>query len=195
MSTLARTTTMTRRWSCLPIALLILPLVAHAQWSTDEGEQLPDTPWRKSSGDFATMLLITGDLEALLDEWKRSGATDDEAEVETTSRVGLGETVAAAIVFSGCTAGEDGNCDSETDFRVIAPDGSVYAKFERAELWKDKPAPAADSFRVGVANLELAFEPSDPVGTYRIEATTRDNLGHVVLELVQDLEVVGKDTE
>lgn len=171
------------------LGLLLLATSAFAQWRA-EGEVVPDTEWRKSSGDFGAMLLVTNDPDSFFEAWSRPPSPDYKPTIETSAEAHRGDNVVGVVVFLGCAPDDSGNCRSDMDLRLLYPDGSVYGEFKDAEVWLDKTAPPAGNLQVSVANLGLRVEPDDPFGTYRFEAVVRDRVANKKLELVQLLEVV-----
>ena len=171
------------------LGLLLFSTSAFPQWRA-EGEVIPDTEWRKSSGDFGAMLLVTSDPDSFFEAWNRPPSPDYKPKIETSAEAHRGDTVVGVVVFLGCAPDESGNCKSDMDLRLLYPDGSVYGEFKDAEVWLDKAAPPTGVLQVSVANLGLRVEPDDPFGTYRFEAVVRDRVAKKTLELVQVLEVV-----
>ena len=174
------------------LAVLIVgctAMVADAQWR-EGGEAVPDTEWSKSDGDLGAMLLVTDDPEGFFERWDHPPSPDYKPTLTTVSTVNRGDTVVAVVVFTGCAANADGNCQSEVDFTVLFPDGTVYEELKDGELWTDKPAPSVPRLQVSMANLGLRIEDDDPFGTYRMIAVVRDNVADRQLKLVQKVEVV-----
>lgn len=171
------------------LALAGVTTTAIPQWRKG-GEEVPDTEWRKSSGDFGAMLLVTSDPEGFFEAWNRPPSPDYKPVIKTAEEAHRGDSVVGVVLFIGCKADESGNCRADMDLRLLYPDGSVYGEFEGAELWIDKPAPAPGHLQVSVGNLGLRVEPDDPYGTYRFEAIVRDRVANTTLELKQYLEIV-----
>lgn len=54
----------------LAIAIAVFAINAEAQWyDPNTGKPVPDNEWRKKSGDFGAMLVVTGNVKKFLDEW------------------------------------------------------------------------------------------------------------------------------
>jgi hypothetical protein len=136
------------------------------------------------------MLLVTNDPDGFFEAWERPPSPEYKPKISTSMEANRGDTVVAVVVFLGCAPDEGGNCKADMDLRLLYPDGSVYGEFKDAEVWLEKPAPAAGMLQVSVAKLGLRVEPEDPFGTYRFEAVVRDRIAGRTLELVQLLEVV-----
>ncbi len=164
-------------------------MTAYAQWR-EGGGAVPDTEWSKSDGDFGAMLLVTDDPDGFFERWNQPPSPDYKPELTTASSATRGDVIVAVVIFTGCVANADGNCESTVDFKVLYPDGSLYADLERGELWMDKPATVPPYLQVSVANLGLKIEDDDPFGTYRIEAGVQDLVAKRQLKLRQTIEVV-----
>lgn len=176
----------------LAVLVLFCALVtAHAQWR-EGGAAVPDTEWSKSDGDFGAMLLVTDDPEGFFERWNQPPSQDYMPRMATVSSATRDDTVVAVVIFTGCSANPNGDRESEVDFKVLFPDGSVYADLEGGELWTGKPAPTPPTIQVSIANLGLKIENDDPFGIYRMEAVVRDKVTSRQLKLSQELEVVGQ---
>lgn len=148
--------------------LLLLAAPVFAQWK-ENGGPIPDTEWRKSSGKFGVMLLLSDNPERFMKDWEKP----ETPNLVTTEVAERGKPIVAFLFFTGCKE-IDGVCNATADFTVYRPDGSEYASEKAAELWKDKPAPPGDNIQLSVANLGVRIEPNDPQGTYRVKAVAHD---------------------
>src|SRR5688572_10122102 len=97
----------------IALLLAVTTLPVTAQW-TANGEAVPDEPWRRSSGTFGGMLLITTDVNKLYDEW----AKPDPPNVTFTNSAERNVPVSAVVFFTGCKSVK-GNCRVEVDFTVL----------------------------------------------------------------------------
>lgn len=167
---------------------LLASISASAQWNEGENRSpVPDTNWRVSSGEFAVMLLITNDPDGFFDQWNKPSSPNYKPHMSTVEKATRGDTVMAITLFSGCETDEKGNCDCEIDFKVLKPDGSLYAEHNNAELWIEKLGPPKGSLQVSRSNLGLEIEADDPIGEYVFEVTVRDNNAHKELKLKQHI--------
>jgi len=177
------------RRTALGLALVIvLAGTAFAQWSVD-GKPAADLDFAKSDGAFRVSLFLTNDPEAFFEAWKKP---KDPVQVHGSNRAFRGKPIEAIVIFTNCQAGPDGLCDATVDFVLFRPDGSIYGKFEDAELWLKKPPPAIDAIQFGVQTMGVAIEPGDPDGRYRVEATVRDKVRGSTLQLTQPFWVGAK---
>lgn len=175
--------------AALALLTVSLPATAFAQWDV-EGDAPDDATWRKTAGVFDVMLLVTPDAGRFFATLRSAVERGEEPEVATTVRVHRGESVAGVIVISRCSVDRSGNCDTIVDYRVLAPDGSVYAEFSGADVWSGKPSPPAGVLQPGVTNLELEIEPGDALGEYRVEATVWDRVSRIQLSVWSPLTVL-----
>ena len=162
------------------IILCFLPAVAFAGWINKQGEALPDSENRKAVGDFGAQLIFVGDENQLFKRWATPSETVD---VKTIDSVKVGEAVNAFIVFSGCKADQRAKCSVAMRFRVIQPDGKIYADTPEMEVWENKPAPRGKALELSVQYLKVRIEPKDQLGRYVIYAQVRDNNTGTVLQL------------
>jgi hypothetical protein len=162
------------------VFLLLLPAVASADWIDKQGESFPDSDNRKTIGTFGAQLLLIADEQQLFKHWT---TPSEIVNVKTIDSVWVNETINAVVVFSGCKASRRGNCNVIMRFRVIQPDGKVYADVPPIEGWQDKPAPSGKSQELGVQYLKVRIEPKDQAGRYVVYAQVRDNNTGAVLHL------------
>jgi hypothetical protein len=163
----------------LPL-LLLLPTIAFAGWLNKAGESLPDSEDRKSIGEFGAQLIFVSDEADLFKRWATPSQT---ANVDTLDHVEVNGSVNAFVVFSGCGHDTNGNCSVAMRFRVLQPDGQLYADTPSMEAWDGKPAPPAKSLELSVQYLKVVIEPKDLLGKYMVYAQVRDNNSGAVLQL------------
>ena len=158
-----------------------------AQWR-ENGKIIEDTPFRKSAGKFGAMLLLTAKPDEFFEQWNKPPSPSYKPKIETLSEARRGDTVVAVVLFIGCAQDKSGNCDTEVDYRVLKPDGSLYGEQADAELWKRQPPPEG-SIQAGLGYLAFRIEPDDPLGQYTLEALVRDKVAKVKLVLKETLDV------
>ena len=173
----------------LAVMLAVTPVLGQGRSETGP---VADNEWTSFEKDFGAMLVITDKHDEFVQAWNKPAAPDYQPRMSTVSQAVRGSTVVALVLFTNCTANEAGNCDSEVDFRVLRPDGSVYAEFANIELWKLK-VPPKGVLSLGKAFVGFKIEMDDPLGTYRFEAVVRDKQANYRLALAQSLEVVGSN--
>lgn len=175
---------------------LTFALSANAQISVEENKEVSkEDSWMARSGDFGAALLVTDDHEGFFEAWNEPASDGYAPRISAVSQANRGDVVVALVLFTGCEADGQGNCNSEIDFKVVNPDGTVYANMEGAELWKLKPAPVNGVMQLGVTYLGFEIEPDDQLGEYRIEAVVMDLNGKNKLNLLQKLSVVEDEIE
>ena len=162
------------------ILFTLLPTVALAGWINKQGEVLPDSDNRKAIGSFGAQLIFVGDENQLFKRWSTPSETVD---VKTINAVNVGEAINAFIIFSGCKADKKGNCSVSMRFRVIQPNGQIYADTPPMEVWEDKPSPPGKTLELSIQYLKVKIEPKDQLGKYVIYAQVRDNNTETVLQL------------
>lgn len=162
------------------LLLSLLPTVALAGWMNKQGEALPDSDNRKAIGSFGAQLIFVGDENKLFKSWSTQSETVDVTAIDT---VRVGEAINAFIIFSGCKADKKGNCSVSMRFRVIQPDGKIYADTPPMEVWEEKPSPPGKTLELSIQYLKVRIEPKDQLGRYVTYAQVRDNNTGVVLQL------------
>ena len=142
--------------------------VATAQWRKGD-ERVADTPDRKSVNGFGANLLIVENPRAFIEEWQKP----ETPKIKTVSEVKRGDLLGAFVLFAGCKPDAQGACNSEVDYIVYKPDGSVYAERKAEPVWKEK-APPATIIQLSRAILGIRMEEKDPSGEYIVKAKVSD---------------------
>ncbi len=153
------------------VVLVLWSALALAGWTSPDGEKLEDTEYRKSSGPLISWLVLVADAEKLYTDWEKPAKFFHAEETETVAR---NAEINAFVVFGGCEADASGNCNVTVQFKVTAPDGSVYADSPKMEGWVGRPAPPVDALQLCVDYLKAVLEPGEQLGSYRVVATVVD---------------------
>src|SRR5689334_6419387 len=109
------------------LLLLLFALLAAAPAAAQDGWQNggdgPPAPGSQAAeGGFGVTALTTDDAEGFLREW--DGPTPPN--LPTTDRVVRGRPIRLMLIFYGCGAGADGNCNATATFVTLRPDGSTF---------------------------------------------------------------------
>lgn len=170
-----------RRMSLI-LALLVAGAPALAQesgfsWKIND-KDAPADPSRGSKDGFGVMMHLTSEYQAFLNAW--NGPTPPH--VSTTEEVTRERPVNAMLLFSGCRAAPDGNCNVTAKITVIAPNGSRYGDILEAQAWDGPPGP---QYAMQLAKVSLGFklDPEDSLGIYMIKATVTDAVAGTSVEV------------
>jgi hypothetical protein len=184
------------RFLPLATAFILYAGFASAQWYEGEGEDrtlASSEPSQGSDGDMGAMVFMTNDPEGFFKQWNKPPSPDYKPSIATVSEAQRGDVVMAVVLFSGCKPDQNGKCNSQVDFRVINPDGSIYSDLSGGELWVNKPAIPKGSLQLSVDNLGFKVELDDQLGEYRIEVAVRDLVSSSELNLLQTIVVTGTE--
>lgn len=129
--------------------------------------------------DILARRLFSLPTELLEKTW---ATPSDTVHVDSIDRVRINQPISAFIVFSGCQATPTGKCNVSMAFRVIQPDGKVYATTSNMEVWQDQDAPGS-ALALSVQYLRIRIEPHEPRGRYTVYVEVRDNNSGKVLAL------------
>ena len=157
--------------------LLLFGTVATAQWKKGD-ERTPDTPDRKSVNGFGANLLVVENPRAFVEEWQKP----ETPKINPVSEVKRGVVIGAFVLFAGCKPDPQGLCNSEVDYTVYKPDGTIYAERKEQPLWKEA-APPGTNIQLSRAILGIRMEENDPVGDYKVKASVRDLNAQISFEL------------
>ena len=159
------------------LVIVLANVTVSAQWQKDN-EKVEDTAERKSVNGFGGHLFIVKDPRGFIEEWQKP----EMPKINSVSAVKRGELVGAFVVFAGCKPDSNGVCNSEVDYVVLKPDGTVYAERKGEPLWKEQ-APPGRNIQLSRAILAIRIESKDPTGEYKVKAKVSDLNANVSFDL------------
>lgn len=153
--------------------ILLLSVAVFAQ--QDQSKQETD---RKVVKGFGGFLLVVKDPQAFIEEWQKP----ETPNITPVKNIDRGVLIGAFVLFGGCKTDEQRRCNTEVDYTLYKPDGSVYAERKNQPLWKDEAPPAANT-QLSKAILGIRFEKEDPSGVYKVKAKVSDLNAQITFEL------------
>ena len=141
----------------------------------------------KHNGDFSAMLaVIAENVTANLTKY-----TNEEIKANSLDKVKRGDKIAINVLFSGMQLDNELNADVSYDLKVVAPDGSIYDQlaFGNMKIMKEKTARRFGTF-YNHDVVVIKFEGKDKDGVYKINATTKDNIGKKSVPLSAKIELI-----
>jgi hypothetical protein len=166
----------------LVLSLLFFSASAAAQWKSDD-KNASDTPDRKSVNGFGAHLVVVKDPQVFIQEWLKP----QMPKFDSAKKTKAGESLGIIVLFAGCKEAS-GACDSDVDYTIYKPDGSVFAQRLKQPLWKE-PAPPRPNIQLGRAILAFRFPNRAVPGKYKITAQVRDSNANTTIDLVTEIEV------
>lgn len=158
--------------SALVFALLLsLSSASVAGWIDRDGNPLPDTPDQKAIGEFGAWLILTNNVEKAFRNW---GTPSETVYLDTEKIYKRNECISALIIFSGCTEDELGHCNLAVKFKIIQPDGKIYADLPLQKAWVGKASPGK-ALQMSIGYVKVSIEDHEPSGTYEILAEVIDS--------------------
>jgi len=168
----------------ITLILLLIPIITQAEWKNKTGT-IRDTESMKSLGDFGVKMLLTPSDKLFRKKWESTKITP---KVETTDTITQNATIAAVLIFHGCSPKKDGNCDVVSRFFLVNPDGSTTPA-GGGPVWAEKPM-SDGVIQLGKASLFLQFSGSDPLGEYKIVTQIQDRVSGKNLKLSSSFTVI-----
>lgn len=155
-----------------------------AQWTeVRSGEPSIAADSRNRVGTTSAMVALTLNPETFLQSWSNT-PYEEIPRLETASDARRGDSITVLVFFAGC-ADEGSTCNALIDFRIQRPDGTIYAEHSDAPAWHH-PAARAEAVMLSNARLVIGIEPTDPLGTYTVNATFRIPDRGISLKLSED---------
>ncbi len=158
-------------------------------WQTN-GERAAPDPSRASKDGFGVSVFVTPDIEGVWKAW--GGPTPPN--ISVTDQIERGKPVHAMIVFNGCKAAADGNCNVTGIYSITSPDGTAYGEPHGGKIWAGPPAPGYN-LQLSEGSLGLVVEPDEPLGRYMLKASVTDHVAGITLDVEAPVEAVEADAK
>lgn len=160
--------------------IAILPVVG--QWKSDD-KKASDSPDRKSLNGFGAHLVAVKNPRDFIQQWLKP----EPPKLKSATMAEPGESLGILVFFAGCKE-VNGVCNSEVDYTIHKPDGSIFDERKAQPLWKE-PAPPKPNIQLGRAILAFTFRKGQPSGKYKIMAKVRDMNADISFDLETQLEL------
>ena len=161
----------------LSFLLLLAASPAYSQWNAN-GEPTGDAPDRKAVNGFGGHLIVVENPREFIKEWLKP----ETPKIKSATDVKRGDSLGAFVLFAGCKTDDHGACNSEVDYTIYKPDGSIYGEQKGQPLWKEQ-APPAPNIQLGRAILAFRMRDNDPPGEYKVKAKVSDLNANISFEL------------
>ena len=166
-----------RIFSALLFLILVVASPVFGQTKQD-GEREKNLSNRKTVNGFGGHLIVVENPREFIQQWLQPKTP----KIKSASDVKRGESIGAFVLFAGCKQDAQGICNSEVDYTIYKPDGSIYVERKKLPLWKEK-APPVPNTQLGKAILALRFGKDEPVGQYKVKAKVSDFNANISFEL------------
>ena len=161
----------------LALLLIVLANVMVLAQREYVDQKVEDTSERKSVNGFAGHLIVVEDPKGFVEEWTKQ----QTPKIKSATEVKRGKLIGAFVLFAGCKPDNAGVCNSEVDFVIVKPDGTVYGE-RKGPLWKEQ-APPAPNIQLSRGILAIRMQPKDPTGEYKVRAKVSDLNAGITFEL------------
>lgn len=132
---------------------------------------------KKAVGKFEGELIFTDDAKTLIKKWN---ASSDDVVLNTVETVQLDKTIEAFVIFDGCTADANKQCNVSLSYLIYYPDGNLYSMSSTQFPMNKAPA---DMGAVLGTSTTIRLPATEPVGDYVALARLRDLNSAQVIEL------------
>jgi hypothetical protein len=157
--------------------ILIAISPAFSQWKKNV-ERAGNAPDRKAVSGFGGHLIVVETPREFIQEWLKP----ETPKIKSATNVKRGDSIGAFVLFAGCKTDAQGMCNSEVDYTVYKPDGSIFAERKGQPLWKEQ-APPAPNTQLGRAILAFRLGKEHPAGEYKVKAKVSDLNANISFEL------------
>ena len=163
--------------SATVVFIAIAALPAFSQWKQND-EQASNTPDRKEVSGFGGHLIVVENVREFIQEWLKP----ETPKIKPATVVKRGDSSGAFVLFAGCKTDAQGICNSEVDYTIYKPDGSIFVERKRQPLWKEQ-APPPPIIQLGRAILAFRLGKKDSSGEYKVKAKVSDLNANISFEL------------
>lgn len=81
---------------------------------------------------------------------------------------------------------QESRANVTADITIKSPDGKIYGEFKDVEIWQRNYIAPRNNIQLAVGNLCVRIENGEQLGTYKVEATIKDKIKNLALELKID---------
>ena len=133
---------------------------------------------RKAVNGFGGHLIVVKNPREFIQEWHKPKTPN----INSAKNVKIDESIGAFVLFAGCKTDNQGICNTEVDYTIYQPDGSLFVERKGQPLWKEK-APPAPNIQLGKAILAFRIGKDKPLGEYKVKAKVSDLNAGISFEL------------
>ncbi len=149
-------------------------------WKDAQGRLQPDSDSRKMQNGFGGMLLVTSDAD-----WQAKWNTQPNTipNFGMTDTISKGKPVFALAFFSNPKLDNHGDADISCDLDLRKPDGTASYQQQNATCFKGALQGQPGYLYLSAPVIKFIGEQDDPYGTWQVNITLKDNVGHTSLPL------------
>ncbi|HEX8174794.1 MAG TPA: hypothetical protein VF543_06715 [Pyrinomonadaceae bacterium] len=103
--------------------ILIIASPAFSQWKQND-KPADDALDRKAVNGFGGHLIVVENPREFVQEWLKP----ETPKIKSAKEVKRGEVIGALILFAGCKTDSQGACNSEVDYIIYKPDGTIFTE-------------------------------------------------------------------
>ena len=169
------------------LALLMCGTTAQAQsqWRDIHGNPLAPSLDHAAHDNFGVHLISTTDPQRLMHDWAEPALI---AGLSTQDEAARNQGIVTFIVFSGCRAGPDGNCNITARIELRDPLGKPYSQPLDAPVW-NLPSPPPGILQLSKAGAGIRIASGEPLGKYRVIAHITDHVANITLTTEKTLAI------
>jgi hypothetical protein len=140
-----------------------------------------------SNKEFSASLFLIDDIDEF---FAAVQAPEDPVKIPVANVASRGQSIAAFVAVSGCSANAAAVCDVSVDFEIRDAKGTLVGKEDAAPLWRDPPQPVPGKVLFGEVSVTVQLGVDAPLGTWEVRAVIREEVRKESLELRATFQVV-----
>lgn len=178
---------MNRSLFLLVILSISTPLFAgNLGWHRTDGTQAPNTNERKSINGFGAWLILTSDI-TWQDKFKVS--PNKSVKLSQSAQIKVGEQLTFIVLYINPMLDLNGAIKLTCDLSILNPAGNVMTVMDGHSCESGKLAGKYENVRRALA-VTITAEEGDPLGSWKVNATVRDNNSGTEISLNNSFELV-----
>jgi hypothetical protein len=141
--------------------------------------------WRATDGDFTAMMFLSDKPEEVYSAWNDGPA--NKVKVSALPSISNGKAFEAIVIFSGCAADKNRNCNVVANWKIETLDGQNLGEVKEAPLWVNRKAPISGQLQISEKGVGLVASKADK--GYLIRVQVKDLISGRSVRLIQSTSV------
>jgi hypothetical protein len=133
---------------------------------------------------FSVLQVAVPDAAKFIAEWKLGGGGKS-----ATTKTIANRPLFTFLIFRGCKANAEAQCDIVADFVITRPDGTINDENKGVVVWNKAAPTDLKKPYIGDGALGYGVDDEGPFGDYRVVATVTDRVAGTTLTTEQTLTI------
>ncbi len=137
-------------------------------------------------GSFSAHVVVTS--KESLEEYKKP--SNQGVKLEVLNQIKANQEIAINILFMGMALDANKKCDVTYDVKLVGPDGKTSGLDDKNAVALQQVITEPNLVFNSRSIPVIAFDSSDKLGTYKVIARVKDNVGKKEVPLVSEVKLI-----